>query len=213
MLQSLTGHEARILGCVERNVRLEGRPPTFKEIKEAVGLSSKDHVFRDLAKLEEKGYIRRHRGTSRGIEILYRANGEPWAAGGVRVPILGYIRAGDPVPVFDGATSPLETVEVPYEMIRGTKDVYALWVKGDSMIDALVNEGDIVVMSAQRAVENGEMVAAWLADREETTLKKFYQEGERVRLQPANPRMKPIYVAPDRLEIQGKVVGVIRMMG
>ena len=112
------------------------------------------------------------------------------------------------------ALADVDSVAVSRDMVGSVRDVYALQVRGDSMIDALINDGDIVVMRHQQTAENGDMVAAWVKDEKSTTLKRFYWESGRtmVRLQPANPTMDPIYVHPRNLEIQGKVVGVIRRL-
>jgi repressor LexA len=132
----------------------------------------------------------------------------------IRIPLLGRIAAGSPIPVpesdfslFDG-----ETVDLARGVLPDQEGLYALQVRGDSMIDALVNNGDIVVMKHQQHASNGEMVAVWIRDREETTLKHFYLEGDTVRLQPANPTMQPIFVPAANVEVQGKVVMVIRQL-
>jgi repressor LexA len=110
----------------------------------------------------------------------------------------------------DGYDSELDTIELPRGFVPEEEGVYALKVKGNSMIDALINDGDIVVMRHAETAENGEMVAAWLRDKEETTLKRFYHEGQQIRLQPENQTMEPIYVDPDKVDIKGRVVAVIR---
>jgi repressor LexA len=170
-------------------------------------------VAYNLAILESEGYIRRHSGISRGIELIpgYTAQGN-----GLRVPIIGRIAAGEPIPVpapdkWD-ITDSAETIEVTEELTRGRQQVYALEVKGTSMMDALINDGDIVLMQYVNMVENGEMAAVWLKAEKEVTLKKVYREAERIRLQPANSQMKPIYTEPDNVEIQGRVIAVIRQL-
>ena len=160
--------------------------------------------------LEKEGHIRRDREVSRGIELMGRSQKRL-----VRVPILGYIAAGEPIPVPTSDTwemEPLDTVEVSSELVKGKSDVYALRVKGNSMVDALISDGDIVLMQQAATADNGEMVAAWLKSESETTLKKLYRESNRVRLQPANSQMKPIYASPRNVQVQGKVVGVIRQL-
>ena len=130
------------------------------------------------------------------------------------LPVLGVIVAGEPIPVPASDFSLMgieETIELTRGIVGNARELYALRVQGDSMIDALIHDGDIVVMRQAKRVENGEMAAIWLHDREETTLKRFYLEGNRVRLQPANPTMEPIIVDdPEQVEVQGKVVMVIR---
>ena len=182
-------------------------PPSIREIQEACNISSTSVVDYNLRGLESKGLIKRDREISRGIEIVGRGRA------GVRlVPVMGLIAAGDPIPVpeSDGwSRPPDEEVEVLESRLRGRDQVYALRVKGQSMIDAMINDGDLVIIEHRAAADPGERVVAWLKDREETTLKKFYPEGDRVRLQPANPTMDPIYVDGENLEIQGAVLDVI----
>lgn len=133
------------------------------------------------------------------------------------MPVIGQIAAGEPIPVpapdaWDTISSS-ETIEMTEELTRGREGVYALKVKGSSMVDALINDGDIVLMQHTNVVERGEMVAIWLKAEKEAILKKVYAEQGRVRLQPANEQMKAIYAAPDNIEIQGKVIAVIRRLG
>jgi repressor LexA len=130
---------------------------------------------------------------------------------------LGRIVAGQPVSIPDENFSPLsvdESIALTRDIIQEEGPVYALQVKGDSMIDALIHDGDIVIMKRANDVKDGDLVAAWLKAEKETTLKRFYWEKEknRIRLQPAHPTMDPIYVNPDNLEIQGKVIAVIRQL-
>jgi len=163
--------------------------------------------------LERKGYIRRHPDISRGIELL---DWSPDQRSLVQVPIIGQIAAGEPIPVptpdtWD-ITASSETLEVTEDLTRGREGVYALQVKGSSMVDALINDGDIVLMQYVNVVENGEMAAIWLKTEREATLKKFYAAPGRIRLQPANSQMQPIYAEPDNVEIQGKVIAVIRQL-
>ena len=132
------------------------------------------------------------------------------------VPLVGAIAAGEPIPIPDGdfAQIDADTLNLPSDIVPDAEGVYALEVRGTSMIDALINDGDIVIMRHQQTAENGDMVAAWLKDEKATTLKRIYWERNRslVRLQPANPLMDPIYVHPGDLEIQGRVIGVIRRL-
>jgi repressor LexA len=134
------------------------------------------------------------------------------ALGLVKVPLLGRIAAGVPIDAPEGAYTSDDTIDVPQEMLPVTEGIYALKVQGTSMIDAFINDGDIVVMRHTQKANNGDMVAAWITDQEETTLKRFYHEGDRIRLQPENQTMSPIYVAPDKVEIQGRVVAVLRQV-
>ena len=190
-----------------------GYPPTIRDIVTGCGISSTSVVDYNLNILEKKGYIRRHREVSRGIELVTRS---PAPGAQLQVPIIGQIAAGEPIPVptpdtWD-VTASSETLEVTKDLTRGREGVYALKVKGSSMVDALVNDGDFVLMEYVNLVENGEMAAIWLKAEKEATLKKFYAEPGRVRLQPANSQMQPIYVEPDNVEIQGRVIAVIRQL-
>jgi len=185
-------------------------PPTIRDIVKACKISSTSVVDYNLKILEKEGYIRRDREISRGIELTDRSQKRL-----IRVPILGYIAAGEPIPVPSSDTwemEPMDTVEVSGELVKGRSDVYALRVKGNSMVDALISDGDLVLMQQAENADNGEMVAAWLKSEGETTLKKLYRERERIRLQPANSQMKPIYANPKNVEVQGKVIGVIRQV-
>jgi len=190
-----------------------GYPPTIRDIVTGCGISSTSVVDYNLNILEKEGYIRRHREVSRGIELVTRS---PAPGAQLQVPIIGQIAAGEPIPVptpdtWD-VTASSETLEVTKDLTRGREGVYALKVKGSSMVDALVNDGDLVLMEYVNLVENGEMAAVWLKAEKEATLKKFYAEPGRVRLQPANSQMQPIYVEPDNVEIQGRVIAVIRQL-
>lgn len=197
----------RIVEFIRNFVEQKGYAPTMGEIKTALGLSSKSLVEYHLRALEEEGVITREPQVARGIEVS--GVGRRARA----VPLLGTIAAGEPIPVPTEETwhtIAQETVEVPAEMLPRQIRAYALRVKGTSMIDAFVDDGDIVVLEATRTADDGEMVAAWLTDRQEATLKKIYYEPERIRLQPANRSMAPIYADPDQIEVQGRVIGVLR---
>ena len=190
-----------------------GYPPTVRDLVSGCGISSTSVVSYNLNILEREGYIRRHPEVSRGIELL---TGSPVPEYSRQVPVIGQIAAGEPIPVpapdtWDVAAS-AETLEVPADLVRGREGVYALKVKGSSMRDALINDGDIVLMQYVNVVENGETAAVWLKAEKEATLKKCYAEPGRVRLQPANDQMQPIYVEPDNVEVQGRVIAVIRQL-
>ena len=208
---SLSEKQRRILSFLRTFTEDKGYPPSIRDIQAACGISSTSVVDYNLRLLEQRGYIRRDREVSRGIEILDEASARPRF---LRVPLLGQIAAGEPIPVPSAdAWNPMdwaETVEISAGMVRGEKEVFALKVKGTSMIDALINDGDVVLMQSTNTVEDGEMAAVWLKNREETTLKRVYREGARIRLQPANVQMQPLYAEPENVEIQGKVLGVIR---
>lgn len=190
--------------------RDHGYPPSIRDIVAGCSLSSTSVADYNLKILEKKGYIRRHREVSRGIELPRSMSAECRQS----VPVIGTIAAGIPIPVPDNESwdtaAGAETVEVPDYLLRGQENVYALRVKGHSMVDALINDGDIVLMRYVNTVDNGDMAAVWLKSEKEATLKKFYAEGTRVRLQPANSTMKPIYAQASNVEIQGRVIGVLR---
>ncbi len=202
-MKGLSPKQQRILDFLRRFIREKDYPPSIRDIQEACGISSTSVVDYNLKALERMGHIHRDREVSRAIELLDGTGRRPHT---VAVPIVGQIAAGQPIPVPEASTDYSETVDVTEKMTRGKENVYALRVRGTSMIDALVNDGDIIIMEQASSSENGEMVAAWLKREQEATLKKFYREGDRVRLQPANETMKPIYTDADNVEIQGKVL-------
>jgi len=207
-IKSLSPKQERIINFVTEFLHDKGYPPTIRDIAAGCGISSTSVVAYNLNKLDQAGYIRRHSDISRGIKFL-----TPQKKGGklVYIPIVGVIAAGEPIPVPDtGNIIPNEGLEVSEELVRGKQDIYALRVRGDSMLDALIGDGDIVLMDYVGSAENGDMVAVWLKEEQEVTLKRFFAEPNRIRLEPANSQMKPIYTTPDNVEIQGRVVAVIR---
>jgi repressor LexA len=207
-IKSLSPKQERIINFVTEFLSDKGYPPTIRDIAAGCGISSTSVVAYNLNKLEQAGYIRRHSDISRGIKFL-----TPQQKGRklVYIPIVGVIAAGEPIPVPDtGNIAPNEGLEVSEELVRGKQDIYALRVKGDSMLDALIGDGDIVLMDHVGNIENGDMVAVWLKEEQEVTLKRFFAESNRIRLEPANRHMRPIYTTPDNVEIQGRVVAVIR---
>jgi repressor LexA len=212
-MKKLSDKQRRIIGYINRFVSDRGYPPSIRDIQAGCGISSTSVVDYNLNILESKGHIRRHAEVSRGIKLLTKETENDQM---VAVPVIGTIAAGEPIPVPGPDTWDVaavsETMNVSPELTRGRDGVYALRVKGVSMIDALINDGDIVLMQQVNAVENGEMAAVWLRAEKEATLKKVYVEPERVRLQPANSQMKPFYASPDNVEIQGRVIGVIRQV-
>lgn len=215
----------RILKFLEKFQAENGFPPSIREIGENTNISSTSVVNYYLNQLEEMNFIERENNVSRGIRMLKTLEGNLVQAAQTvmemfSVPIVGRIVAGEPVPVpssdfnyYDQETG----IDIARSLLsprEKTEDLFALEVQGDSMIDAMVNDGDIVVMRPVSQVENGEMVAVWLSDRDETTLKYFYHENGKVRLQPANPLMNPIIIDnPSQVQVQGKVVLVIRKLG
>jgi len=206
-LKALSPKQQKILQFLRRFIHEKDYPPSIRDIQLGCSISSTSVVDYNLKALERLGLIRRDREVSRAIELLDRTGRRPHT---LAVPLIGTIAAGQPIPVPSADTwSSIdwdEVVEVAEEMTQGKEHVYALKVKGNSMIDALVNDGDIVLMESAASAQSGDMVAVWLKREEEATLKKFYREGKRVRLQPANVNMKPIYTDPKNVEIQGKVL-------
>jgi repressor LexA len=211
----LSDRQRRMLDFIQHYSREHGYPPSIREIGEAVGISSTSVVNYNLNRLVEEGYLDRHQNVSRGLRLTDKLASAADRLGDVlRVPLVGRIFASQPV-LFPGTDTPVFGADEGIEIARGLLPVedglFALQVKGDSMIDAMVNDGDIVILKPAQEARNGEMVAVWLSDRNETTLKFFFKEKDRYRLQPANPTMKPIYVDKgEALEIKGKVVMVIR---
>lgn len=185
----------------------------MREIQKALDISSTSVVDYNLNQLVEKGELRRNRNISRGIELTEPI---PIRDDSISVPIVGSIAAGAPIEVPESLPDPQtwgDTVDInPSVMDLRGEGLFALRVKGYSMVDSLIADGDIVLMRSQRTAENGETVAVWLEAEKTTTLKKFYHEGSRVRLQPANITMQPIYKSPEEVEIQGRLVGVIRQL-
>jgi repressor LexA len=210
--KALSPKQKRILNFTRKFLDSRGYPPTVRDIVTGCEISSTSVVAYNLARLESAGYIRRHAEISRGIELLtnqrsYRRN--------ITIPIIGEIAAGEPIPVPDSEaweTVASEELEVTEDLTHGKQRIYALRVKGNSMIDALIKDGDIVLMEYVNNAKNGDMIAAWLKAEREVTLKRLFREANRIRLEPANTQMQPIYTTPDNIEIQGKVITVIRRL-
>ncbi len=209
----LSQRQQAIVEFIRRFTRDRHYPPTIREIGHDVGISSTSVVNYNLNILEREGLIERDKEVSRGIKLIGAAAEALDPRTLVRVPLLGRIAAGEPIPV-PSSDFPLmgdETIELTRGLLPADmKDIYALQVQGTSMIDAMIGDGDIVVMKHQQTAQNGELVAVWLRDKEETTLKRFFLENGRIRLQPENPTMTPIYPDPANVEVQGKVVLVVR---
>jgi repressor LexA len=201
--KSLSSKQNSILRFIRDFIRDHDYPPSIRDIQDGCAISSTSVVDYNLKALERLGFIRRDREVSRAIELVGRARTRT-------VPVVGQIAAGQPIPVPAADTWSQqdfeEQIEVTDQMTRGRDNVFALRVKGTSMIDALVNDGDLVLMEQTAAWDDGDMVAVWLKDRQETTLKKIYREGARVRLQPANAAMDSIYADARDVEVQGKVL-------
>lgn len=215
---TLSDRQVRILEFIRRYLEEQNYPPTIREIGKAVGIPSTSVVKYNLERLQEKGYIERSVEVSRGLRLKNGPSLVPDMRAGlarlVEVRKLGVISAGTPIAAYGQQEDPFagETLALTADLVPDSQEIYALQVKGDSMIDALVFDGDWVIIKHQSTAQRGEMVVAWLKDKEETTLKYYYPEGAMVRLQPANPAYQPIPVPADQLEIQGKVVAVVRQL-
>lgn len=212
-VKELSDKQQRIVDFIGNFWSENNFPPSVRDIVAGCSLSSTSVADYNLKILEKKGVIRRHKEVSRGIELPSLAR----PVNRMDVPVIGQIAAGKPIPVPDNdtwdVTSNAETIEVTRDIVRGREGVYALKVKGNSMIEDLINDGDIVLLQSVNAVENGETAAVWFKSEKEATLKKFYAESNgKIRLQPANSQMQPIYVSPDNVEVQGRVIAVIRQM-
>ncbi len=232
--EGLSKRHEKILSFLTKFQEENGYSPSIREIGESIEVQSTSLVDYYLKQLEGMGYISREQHISRSICLLKPVEAARSAvqrlAEGIRkagaavdellsIPIMGRIVASEPLPMpasdvnyFDSESS----IEIARSLLPArekAEELFALEVHGDSMIDAMVNDGDIVIMKRAQQAENGEMVAVWLDDKDETTLKYFYRESRRVRLQPANPSMGPIYVDnPASLRIMGKVIMVIRQV-
>ena len=234
---SLSERQRKILSFIVDFTQDHDFPPTIREIGETVGISSTSVVNYNLAKLEDMELLTREREVSRGLSLNRprlmemglldgdsesrstpaRMNGN--AAAGIqqrlRVPVLGKIAAGRPIQVDPrDPTNPEDWIELAVGLLGAKDNLFALRVQGNSMIDASVLDGDIVILRHQDTADDGDMVAAWIEGDEETTLKFLYREGRNVRLQPANPSPEyaPIIRAADKVRINGKVVSVIRVL-
>ena len=190
-----------VLEFVEGYVEVNGYPPTYDEIREAVGLSSKSHVNYYLDALEAEGIIERTPNTPRGLRLIGLAPST------FEIGVEGTVAAGRPIQIGD---RPGDTIELTPDIADPGKDLYALRVKGDSMVDDLVGDGDILIVERRSEVARGQMAVVHLRSRNEATLKRVYPEGARVRLQPAHPTMPALYADARQVRIQGRVVAVIR---
>ena len=226
--KGLSDKHKRVLEVLERYTDQHGYPPSIREMCSRANISSTSVANYYLDRLEELGYIKRDRRVSRGVRVI-KSYSEPGVLDKaeemvetvgqalrdlIRVPLVGQIVASEPVTSF--TDQPTNMIDVARSLLPTQRDddLFALTVSGDSMIDAMVNDGDIVIMRPlQGTVKNGEMVAVWLNDKDETTLKYFYRENGHVRLLPANPTMDPIIIEdPSTVEIQGQVVMVVRQL-
>ncbi|MFI5184764.1 MAG: transcriptional repressor LexA [Vicinamibacteria bacterium] len=197
----VTRRQKEILDFLGRHIERKGYAPTIEEIGEHFGLTSLATVHKHLTNLQEKGLIKREWNRSRALELVPTQV----KVQAVELPLLGRVAAGTPIEAISGT----ETIFVPEDMV-GRKETYVLQVKGDSMIDEQIRDGDYVIVESRKTARDGEMVIA-LLEGERATLKKMYREGGgKVRLQPANARLKPTFVDQDDLQVQGVVIGVLR---
>ena len=211
MAKQLSERQKRILQFIGEFLDEHNYPPTVRDIQTGCEVSSTSVVDYNLRILQREGHLRRQNEVSRGIELL--GTGRRSTANVVTIPILSNIAAGQPLAVpsqDDWENENTERMELPTSLTKGRENVFGVRVKGQSMIDALITDGDLVLLEPTNSASNGDMVAAWLRDHQEVTLKRFFLENGRVRLQPANPAMDPIYVPADKVSVQGRVVGVIR---
>ena len=198
---AITAKQKRIYDFIRRYMESNQEPPTIAEIGRQFEMSSPASVHSILTALEREGLIKRIPNVSRGIQLVQGStnNGEN------EVPLLGTVAAGQPIE----AILSHDTINVPKGM-QGRNRTFALRVRGDSMIDENIQDGDIIIVASQKTAENGQVVVA-LIDGNYATVKKFYQEPEFIRLEPANPQFKPIFIkTPERIQIQGVVKGLIR---
>ncbi len=196
----LTKRQREILDYLNEFIQQHGYAPSLEEIGQRFSLSSLATVHKHLTNLQEKGFIRRAWNRSRSVELVPSRTG----VRAVELPMLGFVAAGVPIEAVAGS----DTIAVP-ETFAGKRDSYVLRVKGDSMIDEQIRDGDFVIVEDRKTADNGEMVIA-LVGGLDVTLKKFYRESGRIRLQPANPAMQPMFFDPDHVQVQGVVVGVMR---
>jgi repressor LexA len=196
----LTKRQREILDYLNEFIQQHGYAPSLEEVGRRFGLSSLATVHKHLTNLQEKGFIKRAWNRSRSVELVQTRPG----GRAIELPLLGFVAAGAPIEAIATA----ESIAVPEDMVS-KRDTYVLRVRGESMIDEQIRDGDYVIVEDRKTAENGEMVIALLGSSD-VTLKKFYRENGHVRLQPANPAMQPIVVAADQVQVQGVVVGVMR---
>ncbi|RLT36045.1 MAG: repressor LexA [Chloroflexi bacterium] len=207
MAEGLSDKQQRILDFVGAFLTEHDYPPSIRDIQQGCDISSTSVVDYNLKRLEERGLIHRDREISRAIQLP----GSGTRRRILTVPVLGKIAAGLPIPTPpEVLPEGYEEVEVTEDQTRGRANAFALRVEGTSMIDALINDGDLVILEPTNSCDDGDMVAVWLKAENETTLKKFFHEGSRIRLQPMNSTMQPFYTSPDNVEVQGKVLSSIR---
>ena len=202
---TLYKRQKQIIDFISQYIQKFGTSPTLQEIADSLGVSSLATVHEHLQTLAKKGVIRRFEGAVRGIELLDA--GIAKVTDGIELPVLGFIAAGSPI---EPITDPNATLKVSSAMVSGKKRSFVLQVRGDSMIEEGILDGDFVVIEENKEARDGEIVVA-LLENGLATLKKFFKEATRIRLEPANSTMRPIYAK--NVKIQGKVVGLVRRFG
>lgn len=208
-MEKLSARQQAILDFLQEFQERKGYSPSVREIQQGCLISSTSVVDYHLRLLEQKGYLRRDREVSRGI-VRERPGARARVA---EVPLLGAIAAGEPIEVPESsawAALAEDSVPVPEGFLGGKLGVFALRVRGTSMIEDLIDDGDVVLIEQCETVENGATAVAWLKDEKRTTLKRYYQEGEKVRLQPANSALAPLYVDARNVQVQGRLIGLLR---
>lgn len=205
MTDGLTERQRQVLQYIKDEIHLKGYPPSVREIGEAIGLSSSSTVHGHMARLEEKGFIRRDPTKPRAIEVLGDSGDSPRRRT-VHVPVVGRVTAGSPIFVDQNIE---DHFPLPADFVRADEaDLFFLTIQGDSMIDAGILDGDYVLVRRQQQAHNGDIVVAMIED--EATVKRFFKEQGRIRLQPENRFMDPLIVPT--AQILGKVIGLIRRM-
>jgi repressor LexA len=206
-MRILTKQRQNILDFIADFITSKGYSPSVRDIAKGCGIGSATVAQYHLNVLEKEGYIRRDSDVSRSISLTRKLPNS------FSIPLLGTIAAGEPIPVPDADTWTSvaeDSLDIPSGLVNKDEKTYALKVKGTSMIDALIDHGDIVIVRATNTAKDGSMICAWLEDRQEVTLKRIYYQPGMICLKPENKTMEPIYCSPDNIEIQGEVIGVIR---
>ena len=205
----LTAKQTKIFNFLKDFILEKDYPPSIRDIQNHCSISSTSVVDYNLKKLEEKGLIRRDKDISRGIEILGDNN---MRSRTVRVPLLGKIAAGKPINIpTEGTTDDYtNAIELSRDQIGTKSDLFALQIKGNSMIDALIQDGDIIVLERTNQFDNGDMVAVWIDSDNSTTFKRIYKLDNKIKLEPMNKKMKSFYIDPSSFQVQGRFVTSIR---
>ena len=215
-MRDLTERQERILEFFEDFLDEHDYPPTVRDIQRGCDISSTSVVSYNIDILKKEGLIRKDDGVSRGLGLVAPRQ-QRNVQDTIAVPLVGSIAAGEPFPLPTAetwaSTADLESIDLPQPIAGREEGLYALNVRGESMIDALIADGDLVIMKQANSVPNGEMAAVRISPDDETTLKRFYSEGPVVRLQPENSSMEPIMVAADKVEVLSRVVAVWRYRG